>query len=132
MKKKGCNSFGDTDCSKPKAFSCRSYNGKQRALTLNALVSDYTEKPRNGMKRYLSYYIQHTLDDAIEIAARCVLYNGKYHDHQRRIKKPLLKESATKLLGIQDKIKMCRDFEDLRSLVDNTIRVKGIGDLTIL
>ena len=26
---------------------------------------------------------------------------------------------------------MCRDFEDLRSLVDNTIRVKGIGDLTI-
>ncbi len=132
--KKGCNAFDDVDCSTSKPveeFNCSSNNRGQRDLTLNALVSNYIEKPRNGMKRYLRYYVQHTLKDAIEIAARCKLYNGKYHRHQRRIKKFLLNESATKLLGIQDKIKMCRDFEDLRSLVDNTIRVKGIGDLTI-
>ena len=70
--KKGCNSFDDMNCSKPKALSCRSYNGKQRDLTLNALVSNYIEKPRNEMKRYLRYYVQHTLKDAIEIAALSV------------------------------------------------------------
>ena len=132
MKKQGCNSFGDIDCSKPKEFSCRSYNGKQRDLTLDALVSDYIEKPRNGMKRYLSYYVQHTLNDAIEIAALCVLPGVKRHGHQRRIIQPALNESARRLLGVQDKIKMCRDFEDLRGFVDRTIRdVWGIGPLTI-
>ena len=84
------------------------------------------------MKRYLSYYIQHTLNDAIRIAALCVLPGGKRHGHQRRIIQPALNESARRLLGVQDKIKMCRDFEDLRGFVDSTIRdIWGIGTLTI-
>ena len=135
MKKKGCNSFDDMDCSKPKSFeefSCSSNNRGQRDLTLGALVSYYIEERRDGMKRYLRYYNQHTLNDAIRIAALCVLPGGKRHGHQWCIKQSALDESKRRLLGVQNKIKMRRDFEDLRGFVDSTIRnIRGIGDLTI-
>ena len=135
MKKKGCNSFDDMDCSKPKSFeefSCSSNNRGQRDLTLSALVSYYIDEHRDRMKRYFRYYNQHTLNDAIRIAALSVLPGGKRHGHQRRIIQPALDESARRLLGVQDKIKMCRDFEDLRGFVDRIIGdVWGIGTLTI-
>ena len=123
--KKGCNSFDDMDCSTFKSFeefSCSSNNRGQRDLTLGALVSYYIEEHRDRMKRYLRYYNQHTLNDAIRIAALCVLPGGKRHGHQRRIIRSALDESARRLLDVQDKIKMSRDFEDLRSFIDRTIR----------
>ena len=133
--KKGCNAFDDMDCSTSKPvedFNCSSNNRGQRDLTLGALVSYYIEEHRDRMKRYLRYYNQHTLNDAIRIAALCVLPGGKRHGHQRRIIQPALNESARRLLDVQDKIKMSRDFEDLRGFVDSTIRaIWGIGDLTI-
>lgn len=135
MKKKGCNSFNDMDCSMSRSFedlSCDSNNGEERNLTLGALVSYYIDEHRDRMKRYFRYYDQQTLNDAIRIAALCVLPGGKRHGHQRRIIQPALNESARRLLGVQNKIKMCRDFEDLRGFVDKTIRdVWGIGPLTI-
>lgn len=136
MKKKECNSFDDMDCSKPKSFeefSCSSNNRGQGDSTLADLVSDYIEKYRSGIKRYLrDYKDQPNLNDAIEIAALCVSSNGKRHGHQRRIIQPALNESARRLLGVQDEIKMCRNFDDLRSFVDSTVRdIRGIGPLTI-
>ena len=84
------------------------------------------------MKKYFRYYDQQTLNDAIRIAALCVLPGGKRYGHQWCIKQSALDESKRRLLGVQDKIKMWRDFEDLRGFVDSTIRaIRGIGDLTI-
>ena len=133
--KKGCNSFDDMDCSKPKSFeefSCSSNNRGQRDLTLGVLVFYYIDEHRDRMKKYFRYYDQQTLNNAIRIAALSVLPCGKRHGHQRRIIQPALNESARRLLDVQDKIKMSRDFEDLRGFVDSTIRaIWGIGDLTI-
>ena len=134
--KRGCISVDDIDCSKSKPveeFSCRSNNRRQGDSTLADLVSDYIEKYRGGMKRRLrDYKDQPTLNDAIEIAALCVSSNGKRHGHQRRITQSALNESARRLLGVQDEIKMCRDFDSLRGFVDSTVRgIRGIGPLTI-
>ncbi len=114
-------------------MDCSSNNRRQGDSILADLVSDYIEKYRGKMKRYLrDYKDQLTLNDAIEIAALCVSSNGKRHGHQRRRKKSALDESARRLLGVRDKIKMYRDFEDLRGFVDSTIRdICDIGPLTI-
>ena len=133
--KKGCNAFDDMDCSTSKSveeFNCSSNNRGQRDLTLGAIVFYYIDEHRDRMKRYFRYYDQQTLNDAIKIAALCVLPGGKRHGHQRRIIQSALDESARRLLDVQDEIKMCRDFEDLRGFVDSTIRnIRGIGTLTI-
>ncbi len=134
--KRGYNSFDDIDCSKPRSFeefNCRSNNRRQGDLTLNDLVSYYIEEHRDRMKRYLKdYKDQPTLNGTIKIAALCLSSKGKRHGHQWCIKPAALNESATKLLGVQNKIKMCRDFGDLRGFVDSTIRsIWGIGNLTI-
>lgn len=133
--KKGCNAFDDMDCSTSKPveeFNCSSNNRGQRDLTLDALVFYYIDEHRDRIKKYFRYYDQQTLNDAIRIAALCVLPGGKRHGHQRRIIQPALNESARRLLDVQDKIKMCRDFEDLRGFVDRKIGdVWGIGTLTI-
>ena len=128
-------SFDDMDCSTSKPveeFNCSSNNRGQRDLTLGALVFYYIDEHRDRMKKYFRYYDQQTLNDAIRIAALSVLPGGKRHGHQRRIIQPALNESARRLLDVQDKIKMCRNFEDLRGFVDRKIGdVWGIGTLTI-
>ena len=134
--KKGCTSFDDVDCSKLRSFeefSCRSNNIKKGDLTLNALISYYIEERKGRMKHYLrDYKDQPTLNDAIRIAALSELPCGKRHRHQSRRKQSALDESARRLLDVQDKIKMCQDFEGLRGLVDRTIGdVRDIGPLTI-
>ena len=127
--------FDDVDCSTSKpveTFNCSSNNRGQRDLTLDDLVARYIDKARDRMKKYLRYYEQQTLNDAIRIAALSVFPDGKRHAHQKRRTQPALDESARRLPGVQDKIKKCKSFEDLRKLVDSTIRtVPDIGCLTI-
>lgn len=127
--------FDDMDCStfKPvEAFNCSSNNRGQRDLTLGALVFYYIDKHRDRMKKYFRYYDQQTLNNAIRIAALSILPGGKRHRHQKRRTQSALDESARRLLDVQDKIKMCKNFEDLRELVDSIIRtVRDIGPLTI-
>ena len=127
--------FDDMDCSTSKpveAFNCSSNNRGQRDLTLGALVFYYIDKHRDRMKKYFRYYDQQTLNNAIRIAALSILPRGKRHSHQKRRTQSALDESARRLLDVQDKIKMCKNFEDLRELVDSTIRtVRDIGPLTI-
>ena len=98
---------------------------------LRAIVDDYIRDYRARAKAEMLFYKrQPTLADAVDIAARCVLPNGKRHPHQRRIPPESLAEARSRLLAVD--LGMCRSFDELLAKVNATIRdIHMIGALVV-
>ena len=101
---------------------------------LPELIEEYRSgTDKENLDRWLNYYRNLSLEEAIEKAARAIGPEGKKHRHQWRIKNETLREVANILVNdARVEINSCRSFEDLISLVEEKAReVKGFGVLAI-
>lgn len=96
-----------------------------------AIVDDYIREYRVRAKAEMLYYKrQPTLAEVVDIAARCVLPNGKRHPHQHRIPPKSLDEARSRLLAVD--LGPCRSFDELHATVNATIRdIHMIGALVV-
>ena len=79
-----------------------------------------------------SFEKEPTLQAAIRRAALCLLPNGKRHEHQYRIQKPLLEQAEGHLQAIATKLDRVADFTELHDVVEDGIgSIRGIGELAI-
>jgi hypothetical protein len=96
-----------------------------------AIVDDYIREYRaRARAEMLLYKRQPTLAEAVDIAARCVLANGKRHPHQHRIPPTSLAEARARLLAVD--LGSCRSFDELHTTINSTIRdIHMIGALVV-
>lgn len=101
------------------------------ASTLRDIVREYERRFRSPVGGEVAYYAkQQHLFRAIELAAGCVMSNGKRHPHQYRIPRLALETASRRLLAISNWKAL--EFGELHQLVEKTIRpIKGIGALTV-
>jgi hypothetical protein len=97
------------------------------AALVRAYIRNYREYRIEGMQFYVH---QRSLRDAVDVAAACVLPDGKRHPHQRRIPAKALAEAQRRLLAVD--FSGCSSFEDLHDQVEQLVRdIHMIGPLTI-
>jgi len=98
---------------------------------LRAIVDEYIRDYRvRAMLEMRRYTRLESLADAVDIAARCVLPNGKRHPHQTRIPPESLAEARTRLLAAD--LGSCRSFDDLHPKINSLIRdIHMIGPLVV-
>lgn len=88
---------------------------------MRAIVDDYIREYRVRAKAEMLYYKrQPTLAEVVDIAARCVLPNGKRHPHRRRIPPKSIAEARSRLLAVD--LGACRSFDELHTTINATIR----------
>lgn len=85
-----------------------------------AIVDDYAREQRAGAKAEMQFYMrQPSLTEAVDVAAKCVLPNGKRHPHQRRIPSTSLVKVRRRLLAVD--FRTCQSFDDLHAAVNDAI-----------
>ncbi len=106
---------------------------KGRISNLADIVRDYMKSHRNQAAQELrGFEITKSLGEAIERAGMARNQDGKRFDHQRRIGEFTLKKATRRLLQARDRIKACRDFEELFQLVRSIVEsIEGIGELHV-
>lgn len=102
-------------------------------FSLKRIVDEYIDnrrsKAENQMKRFAD---KETISDAITEAALCLTEKRKRHPHQYRIPAESLAEANRRLQQKQVKIKKCKTFDDLHSVINAaTHDLWMIGELTI-
>jgi hypothetical protein len=104
------------------------------------MVEDFKINYRPGAFCEMRFYAnQKTFTDAIEQAALCKMCNGETHPHQKKPKRPecwippeALEEAHQRLLAIEETLQAQSTFEELHTLVRNTIHpIPRIGALAI-
>jgi hypothetical protein len=102
-------------------------------MTPEEAVADYILRFRVLARAEMrAFEKEPTLHDAIRRAALCVWPNGKRHEHQYLIAKPLLEQAEGRLQAMARKLAHAADFAALHDLVEDEIgRLHGIGPLTI-
>lgn len=98
---------------------------------LRAIVDEYIRDYRvRAMLERRRYTRLESLRNAVDIAARCVLPNGKRHKHQRRIPQESLDEARARLLVAN--LGSCRSFDELHTTINSTIRnIYKVGPLVV-
>jgi hypothetical protein len=98
---------------------------------LDTIVRLYVHHFRPAAERELVYYQRLRTDrDAVSRAALCVLPSGKRHPHQYRIPGRALADAERRLLTAIDAIRACKNFDDLRNLIEQRVgSISGIGEL---
>lgn len=96
-----------------------------------AIVDDYAREQRAGAKAEMQFYMrQPSLTEAVDVAAKCVLPNGKRHPHQRRIPSTSLVKVRRRLLAVD--FRTCKSFDDLHAAVNDAIAdIHMIGALFV-
>ncbi|MEQ1728608.1 MAG: hypothetical protein ABL982_09520 [Vicinamibacterales bacterium] len=96
---------------------------------LRAIVDDYIRDYRARAKAEMLFYKrQPTLAEVVDIAARCVLPNGKRHPHQRRIPPKSIADARSRLFAVDLGVR--QSFDELHATVNATIRdIHTIGAL---
>lgn len=100
---------------------------------LSAIVRSYTiyNRPRS-LEELKHFQRMQSLAHAIESAAWAKGPCGKRFDHQRRLTRKALNRSRALLLGVAPKIARCESFDELHTLVLDTVgAVDGIGELYV-
>jgi len=102
-------------------------------MTLDEIVSSYIREYRTFARAEMrSFEKESTLRDAIRRAALCQWPNGKRHEHQYRIAKPLLEQAEGRLQGIAGKLEQAANFAELHDLLEHEVGpISGIGELTV-
>lgn len=100
---------------------------------LNDIVQDYIARIRPGAASELSYYGgRSSLAETIRMGAMAIRFDGKRHDHQRRIPAQSLTQFAWRLTQYEADIRTCRTFAELHTLVKNlSIDIDRIGALAV-
>lgn len=96
-----------------------------------SIVDNYIREYRVRAKAEMIFYRrQPTLAEAVDVAARCVLPNGKRHPHQHRIPPASLAEARSRLLAVD--LGSCGSFDELHTTINATIRdIHMIGALVV-
>ncbi|RKF14908.1 hypothetical protein D6850_08555 [Roseovarius spongiae] len=102
-------------------------------MNVKACVDHYIKEVRPHKQSEMKFYAERpTLTEAMEVAARSVLLNGKRHPHQCRISHATLDEAGRKLLSEEARVEAARNFGELYSVVSAAIApIRGIGPLAI-
>lgn len=100
---------------------------------LDAIVRAYIDRIRPRAQAELDWFAhQPSLDSAIEKAALAVNSRGRRYSHQRRLKKPALKEALRNLLDKSGALKQASDFDELFNLIRAAVKpIPGIGELYV-
>ena len=98
---------------------------------IESAIRDYIIRRREGSKNELEWFAaQNTLREAINQAALGIYPQGKRHPHQRRLSNIGLQRSTIRLLAISNEIQDCSTFDELHSLIGETVgTIRGIGEL---
>ena len=101
--------------------------------SLNAIVRAYISQIRPRAKEELDWFKQMpTLSVTIEHAALAINSIGKRYSHQRRLKKATLQRAKAILLANLRRIKQCRNFDELFTLIEVALQgTGGIGELYV-
>jgi hypothetical protein len=102
-------------------------------MNLQCIVRSYVRDCRPGAKDELNWFRgQRTLSSTIRFAALAIDSKGKRFSHQRRLSKTTLQGACCSLLRNESKIRLCKDFDELHTLLDSLLhRTKGVGELYI-
>lgn len=103
-------------------------------MNLHDIVKEYAWNSRCRPNDELNWFRrQPTLRSAIRFAGLAVNREGKRFMHQRRLSETSLHAAYNSLLRNESKIKRCKDFDELHSLLERRLlhRTKGIGELYI-
>lgn len=113
--------------------SCPPPQGRVSPRSIKEIVRDYIDRYRANADREIAFFRKmHSIEEAIEKAAKAECETGGKHDHQWRIPPSILGRAAKALLDNRAEIRKCRSFENLMKLVETTIgRIPGIGEMAI-
>jgi hypothetical protein len=102
-------------------------------MRLIDIVNEYVRNNRCRPNRELEWFRrQPTLRSAIRFAGLAVNSEGKRFMHQRRLSKASLQAASNSLRRNESKIKRCKDFDELQTLLCRLLRrTRGIGELYI-
>jgi len=102
-------------------------------MKLKAIARTYIRRIRPRAQAEIDWFThQPSLDAAIEKAALAINSQGKRYSHQRRLKKPALKQALRALLDESGAIKQVRNFDELFRLIGAAVKpISGIGELYV-
>jgi hypothetical protein len=102
-------------------------------MKLKHIVASYIRRFRAAERRELEWYRnQPSLTAAIETAGLAIDCRGKRQLHQRRLSAGTLEKGRDALLRIKGAIRRATSFDELHSLVEDTVLpIKGINELYI-
>jgi hypothetical protein len=104
-----------------------------KELDLEGVKQDYVLRIRPAAQGELDWFRrQPTLLAAVELAAMATNSRGKKYSHQTRIKKHALRKARAVLVANLDRLRGCRDFDQLFGFLDRLLEpIHGIGELYV-
>ena len=102
-------------------------------MNLQRLVRIYVRNHGPQANDELNWFRQQPrLSAIIRFAGLATNGKGKRFPHQRRLRKTNLRQACESLLTNEKRIKQCKDFDELFTLLDRLLGpTKGIGELYI-
>jgi hypothetical protein len=102
-------------------------------MRLQDIVKEYARNNRCRPNDELEWFRrQPTLRSAIRFAGLALNSEGKRFMHQRRLRKARLQAACNSLLRNRSKIRRCKNFDELQTLLRRLLRrTRGIGELYI-
>ncbi len=98
---------------------------------LNSIIKAYKILRQNNSDTCLIDCMNSkTLEQAIKLATTAKNFQGKKHDHQRRISEITLERFTVSVMDKKDNLTKVRTFSELISIIESC-KITGIGNLTI-
>jgi hypothetical protein len=113
-------------CSRSRERRFREYRNYRDVV--RAYITDYRADAAAELEFFRT---RRSLMEAIDIATRSTMGNGKRHPHQRRLPSRVLRAAGRRLRAAAQTLRACRSFAALHDVIhDKIATIRGIGPLT--